>query len=145
MATETKAMRQKRERPLKDRHEFLDPTPIAVPVHLKRPPTLQDQIRQMVKSEEWRRKMECLGAETFEEADDFECGDDYDPKSPYEACFDQEQALLPPKNPTHAEEDNPKRPKGGSRQNPDQVEGKKAGKKSPQKTEPADPDVSDDD
>lgn len=79
----------------KVRHEFPDPTPMAVPVQFKRPPTLNEQIRQMCRSEQFRQQMQQAGAETFEEADDFEIGDDYDPKSPYESNFDQESAESP--------------------------------------------------
>lgn len=71
-------------------HEVLDPTPVAVPVHFKRPPTLQEQIRSMVRSEELRRAASSQGMETFEEADDFAVGDDYDPRSPHELVFDPE-------------------------------------------------------
>lgn len=68
--------------------EVLDPTPMAVPTHLRRPPTLQEQIRMMVRSEELRRAVSDAGGETFEEADDFDVGDDFDPTSPYEEAFD---------------------------------------------------------
>jgi len=79
------------------RHEILDPTPLALPVGLKQPPTLQEQIRRMIRSEELRRAAEAAGHETFEESDDFEVGDDYDPKSPYEETFDP--GLSPPSQP----------------------------------------------
>lgn len=68
--------------------EILDSTPMAVPVGFKRPPTLQEQIARAVRSEQFRAQMESLGMETFAEADDFDVGEDFDPKTPYEMEFD---------------------------------------------------------
>lgn len=76
----------------KNRKEFLDPTPMALPVGYRRPPTLQDQVRALVRgalSEQAANR----GQETFEEADDFDVGDDYDPRSPYEQNFDHDQNI----------------------------------------------------
>lgn len=64
-------------------HEVLDNTPVAKPVGWRPPLTMQEQIQRFVREELSRRAAEA-GAETFEDADDFEVGDDYDPKSPYE-------------------------------------------------------------
>lgn len=72
----------------KDGKEHLDPTPISVPIGWKRPLTLNEQIRQMVRSEELRRFALSSDQETFEEADDFDVGDDFDPTAPYEQDFD---------------------------------------------------------
>lgn len=66
--------------------EVLDDTPVALPVSFKRPPTLQEQMRAMIKQMSIEASQE--GAETLEEADDFDIGDDYDPTSPYEVHFD---------------------------------------------------------
>lgn len=68
--------------------EMPDPTPVAPPVGYNRQPSLAEQIRAMVRSEQVRQAAEAAGLETFEEADDFDVGDDYDPASPYEEVFE---------------------------------------------------------
>lgn len=68
--------------------EKLDPTPVAIPLRFTRQSSLNDVVRNMVRSEELRRLVEEAGEETFEEADDFDIGDDYDPQSPYEEIFE---------------------------------------------------------
>lgn len=69
--------------------EYPDPTPVALPVGFRRPPTLAETVRKLVRSEELRRAAEVAGFESAEEADDFDVDDDtYDPKSPYERHFD---------------------------------------------------------
>jgi hypothetical protein len=68
--------------------EVNDPTPVAPPVGYVKQPSLAEQIREMVRSEKLRQAAEEAGAETFEEADDFEVGDDYDPSTPYENDYD---------------------------------------------------------
>lgn len=65
-----------------------DPTPLAPPIGYNRQPTLRETIRAMVISEKLKQEAEAAGLETFEEADDFEVGDDYDPTSPYEEIFE---------------------------------------------------------
>lgn len=67
--------------------EKLDPTPASLPVGFHRPPTLQEQIRRLVRSE-LSDAASKHGAESFEEADDFNVGDDLDPSSPYEEQFE---------------------------------------------------------
>lgn len=74
--------------------EILDPTPISVPVGFKRPIPLNERIREMVRREasEYARS---LDMDTFEEADDFDTGDDdLDPRSPWEEDFDPEQKFI---------------------------------------------------
>lgn len=71
-----------------DGKEILDPTPIAPPVGYMRQPSLAEQVRQMVISERLRQEAEAAGMESFEDADDFDVGDDFDPSSPYEQDFD---------------------------------------------------------
>lgn len=73
---------------LADGSEKLDRTPIAPPIGYQRQVPLHLQIREMVRSEALRQAAEAAGAETFEEADDFEVDDDYDPTTPYENDFD---------------------------------------------------------
>lgn len=74
-------------------HEILDDTPVAIPVRLTRPPTLTEQMRQVIRGE-LSRAAAAEGYETFEEADDFDVDDDFDPQSPWEMNFDQERSPL---------------------------------------------------
>lgn len=55
--------------------EYPDPTPVARPVNWQAPPTIQDQIRRFVR-EEYSRYAADQGQETFDDADDFDVGDD---------------------------------------------------------------------
>lgn len=68
--------------------ELPNPTPIAPPLGYQKQPTIRETIRNMVLSERLRQEAQAAGVETFEEADDFEVGDDYDPTSPYEEVFE---------------------------------------------------------
>lgn len=92
--------------------EILNPIPMAPPVGYNRTPSLSEQIRSMVRSECLALEAEAAGLETFEEADDFDVGDDFDPSSPYEEVFDPtpipelrrrqqaaQQAAKPPQEP----------------------------------------------
>lgn len=76
------------------RHETLDPTPIARAIGWSRPPTLQDQIRRLVAGELSRRAA-AAGAESFDEADDFDVDGDPDPHSPWELTADNEAEPVP--------------------------------------------------
>lgn len=67
--------------------ELPDPTPMAPPVGFKKQKSLTEQIREQIRSEALRFAAESAGAETFEDADDFEVGD-FDPSSPYEEQFE---------------------------------------------------------
>lgn len=84
---------------------FPDPTPIAPPIGYKRSPSIAEQIRTMIRSEHLRVAAESAGAETFEEADDFNVADDYDPRSPWEEQFEGQfdmplvPAEAPPRDP----------------------------------------------
>lgn len=69
--------------------EKLDDTPVAVPLKFKAVETSTERMRRIIR-EEMSRAAEDQGHETFEEADDFDVGDDYDPRSPYEMTFEQE-------------------------------------------------------
>lgn len=81
-------------------YEIPDPTPMQPPLGYKRQDTLAAQMRAMILSDRLAREAAAAGAETFEEADDFEIGDDFDEVrySPYEANFDpmtpEERAAL---------------------------------------------------
>ena len=68
--------------------EMPNPTPLAPPLGYKKQPSIREQIRNMVRSEQLRQAADASGVETFEEADDFDVGDDYDPTSPYEEVFE---------------------------------------------------------
>lgn len=68
-------------------HEIPDPTPVEPPIGYVKQPSLAEQIRQAILSDRLKREAEQAGLETFEEADDFDVGDDYDPSSPYEETF----------------------------------------------------------
>lgn len=70
-----------------DGHEVGDPDPIALPAGFKIPETLAMQVQRLVRSHISRQAAEA-GFETFEEAEDFEVGDDNDPSTPYETFFD---------------------------------------------------------
>lgn len=68
--------------------EVLDTTPIAPPVGFTPQPSMFDYVRELVRSERLRQEVEAQGFETFEEADDFDVDDDFDPSTPYENDFD---------------------------------------------------------
>lgn len=69
-------------------YENPDPTPVAIPAGFRRPPTLAEQVARLVRSERFNQQAREAGFETFEEADDFDVGDDIDPATPYEPYFD---------------------------------------------------------
>lgn len=73
-------------------HEIPDPIPLAPPVDYVKLPSLYDQVRQMVRSEQLRMAAELQGAETFEDADDFDVDDDFDPRTRYEEVFEGRSA-----------------------------------------------------
>lgn len=64
-------------------HELPDPRPMARPLHISVPETLAQQIQRMVRSELSQRAAQ-EGHETFEDADDFDVGEDAELSSPYE-------------------------------------------------------------
>lgn len=64
--------------------EILDPTPMAPPIGYKKQPTMVDHIRAMIASERLAQEAAAAGAETFEEADDFDVDDDPEISTPYE-------------------------------------------------------------
>lgn len=70
--------------------EILDTTPIAPPVGFREHPSMVEVIRDMIRSEKLRQQLEDADMETFEEADDFDVGDDddMDHSTPYENDFD---------------------------------------------------------
>lgn len=66
-----------------DGWEVPDPTPVAWPAGVRRPETLTEQIRRLVRLEVSKAAAE-QGMESFEEADDFDMDDDDELRSPYE-------------------------------------------------------------
>lgn len=66
--------------------ETLDPTPVAIPVKFHRPPTLQEQIARYTRNH-LNKIAAQEGKESFEEANDFDVGED-SPMSPHEIEFD---------------------------------------------------------
>lgn len=54
----------------------LDPTPLAPPIGYTKHPSMVEIIRNMVQSERLAAEAAAAGAETFEEADDFDIGDE---------------------------------------------------------------------
>lgn len=70
-----------------DGREKPDGTPVAPPIGYLRQPSMFERMREMVRKELSEAAQES-GFETFEEADDFNIGDDYDPTSPYEELFE---------------------------------------------------------
>lgn len=72
--------------------EIPDTTRPELPLGFKRPESLAQQVARLVRSELVARAARESGHETFDEADDFAVGDDYDPRSPYEEVFDPTDA-----------------------------------------------------
>lgn len=64
-------------------HEILDDTPVAIPVKFMRAQTLTDQVRALISVHASQRAADD-GFETFEEANDFDIPDEYDPASIHE-------------------------------------------------------------
>lgn len=80
------------------RKEIGDPVPVAPPVGMTRPMTTEERFRRIIRSEHLARIAEAQGADTFEEAEDFDVEDDpIPPLTPYE-----EALLEPPVRPTPA-------------------------------------------
>lgn len=70
-----------------------DPTPMAPPIGYQKTEPLHVRIKRMVQSELSQRAAD-EGFDTWEEDQDFDVDDDYDPSSPYEETFDPEEPLI---------------------------------------------------
>lgn len=83
-----------------------DPTELAPPVDYVPVPSLWERVRQFVSSERANAIAAEAGAETFEEADDFDTGEDMDPGTPYEEVFEglTAQEILDPRRKAFEEE-----------------------------------------
>ena len=68
--------------------EVLSDVPKAPPIGFQPSRSIAEMIRDMVRSEKLNSELDAAGMETFEEADDFDVGDDFDPSSPYEETFE---------------------------------------------------------
>lgn len=73
------------------RKEIGDPVALAPPVGMTRPLTTEERFRRIIRSEHLARIADAQGADTFEEAEDFDIEDD--PQPPLTAY---EEALLEP-------------------------------------------------
>lgn len=71
----------------KEGREVPDPNPMEIPAGMKRPETLAEQVQRLVRHS-ISAHAELHGMETFEEADDFDIDEDFDPSTPYEVDFD---------------------------------------------------------
>lgn len=65
--------------------ELLDGTPVSLPSGMKRPDTLQEQIRRMIRTAVDAGNND---VDNWEEANDFDVADDFDPSSPFETQYD---------------------------------------------------------
>lgn len=68
--------------------ELLDGRPMEPPVGYNPQPSLMEKIRKMVYDAQIQRDLAKAGVETFDEANDFDVGDDYDPTSPWEQYYE---------------------------------------------------------
>lgn len=67
--------------------EVPDSLPMEVPLGMKRPESLAEQVQRLVRNS-ISAHAEIHGQETFAEADDLELDDEFDPYTPYETQFD---------------------------------------------------------
>ncbi|UDN67891.1 hypothetical protein [robinz microvirus RP_172] len=74
-----------------DGHEMPNPVPLAPPIGYVKQPTIAEQIRRAIAAASAEARN--AGAETEEEANDFDVGEDYDPTSPHENDFEMDPAL----------------------------------------------------
>lgn len=88
--------------------ELLDPTPVRARIPLQAHERLEVKIARMLNSAKIREEFMRSGIETFEEADDFDVGEDMDPETPYERDFDHATITAVDKGVTRA----PERPQG---------------------------------
>lgn len=72
--------------------ESLDPTPMQIPAGIRRPRSIQEKVKDMVRYE-LSRVAGQEGHETWEEADDFVVGDEPELMSPYQLSDEQEQQV----------------------------------------------------
>ena len=68
-------------------HELPDPRPMEVPLGMKKPETIAEVVQRLVRHQV-SQYAAMNGMETFEEAEDVEVDDEFDPSTPYELDFD---------------------------------------------------------
>lgn len=68
--------------------ELVDGRPMEPPLGYEPSVSLHEQIAMAVRNHAVQEAIKAAGGETFEEAEDFDVGDDFDPTSPYEAYFE---------------------------------------------------------
>lgn len=71
--------------------EVPNPLPLAPPIGYKKHVSIAEQMRQMIRQVSHEASM--AGAETEDEANDFEVGEDMDPHSPWENDFEIDPAM----------------------------------------------------
>lgn len=100
--------------------ELLDGRPMEPPVGYNPQPSLMDRIRTMVRDAALQRDLARAGAETFDEANDFDVGDDYDPSSPWEQYYEPTpfEAFIADKERAPKAEPPREPPSGGAAQPP---------------------------
>jgi len=76
----------------KNGHEIPDESQVAIPVRFKKSVMEYEIIKRMVRAE-LSEAAANSGFETFEEANDFDVGDDFEPDSPYEFDVSDEEYL----------------------------------------------------
>lgn len=96
MARYAEKLRRKRQLPTGE--EVPDEVPMAPPIGYVRQKSMVEIIREQIRSAELARAAEEAGAETFEEADDFDVPDDLEPYSAYEMeeIFEPVRPASPP-------------------------------------------------
>jgi len=100
--------------------EILDGRPMEPPVGYNPQPSLMEKIRKMVHDAQIQRDLAKAGAETFDEANDFDVGDDYDPSSPWEQYYEPTpfEAFIANKEQAQKAEPPREPPSGGAAQPP---------------------------
>lgn len=75
----------------KNGNELMDSTPVASTLRV-RPQSEYQRLRALI-AQELSQAAQNNGHESFEEANDFDVGDDFDPTTPYEEQFDPDTGL----------------------------------------------------
>lgn len=69
------------------RREMPDTVPMEIPAGFRKPETMEEIVQRLVRRQV-SEAADARGDETFEESEDFEIDDMFDPSSPYEEVFD---------------------------------------------------------
>lgn len=93
-----------------DGQEDIDPEPLEIPLGAMKPPSIFDQMKRYIRSQV-SAQVHAKGFESFEEANDFEVGEDDEPFSPYEVremaaeAIDVPDPSMDPEKPAPAQEE----------------------------------------